>query len=195
MKPAFFPSPSAWRDWLEEHHQKHLELWVGFYKRSSGRPSITWPEAVDGALCFGWIDGVRQSLDENSYAIRFTPRRPRSVWSAGNIKRVGELTRLDLVRPAGVQAFERRAGNRSEIYAYEQRKAAKLSGAYEKEFRAHQQAWKFIRAQPPWYQRTASWWVMSAKKEETRLKRLAQLIEGSEHERTIRQLTRPGRTR
>ena len=194
MKPTFFPSPPDWRAWLEEHHDKHQELWVGFCKRSSGKPSITWPEAVDGALCFGWIDGVRKSLDESCYVIRFTPRRPRSIWSAVNIKRVGELNDLGLMRPAGLQAFERRTGNRSEIYAYEQRKAAKLSGVYEKKFRANKKAWQFFQAQPPWYRRTSSWWVISAKKEETRLKRLTRLIEDSEQGRTIRQLTRPSRT-
>ena len=191
MKPKFFPSPAAWHAWLEQHHEKHDELWVGFHKVGSGKPSITWPEAVDEALCFGWIDGVRKSLDESSYVIRFTPRRSKSIWSAVNIKRVAELSTLGLMRPKGVQAFERRTGDRSVIYAYEQRMGAGLSGAYEKQFRARKKAWKFFRAQPPWYQRTASWWVISAKKEETRLKRLAQLIEDSEHERTIRELRRP----
>jgi uncharacterized protein YdeI (YjbR/CyaY-like superfamily) len=191
MKPKFFRSPAAWHAWLEQHHEKHDELWVGFHKVGSGKPSITWPEAVDGALCFGWIDGVRKSLDESSYVIRFTPRRSKSIWSAVNIKRIAELSSLGLMRPAGVRAFERRTGDRSEIYAYEQRKGAELSGAYEKQFRARKKAWKFFRAQPPWYQRTASWWVISAKKEETRQKRLAQLIEDSEHERTIRELRRP----
>jgi uncharacterized protein YdeI (YjbR/CyaY-like superfamily) len=193
MKPKFFPSPPDWHAWLEEHHQTHDELWVGFYKRSSKKPSITWPESVDGALCFGWIDGVRKSLDEVSYVIRFTPRRPRSVWSAINIRRVAELSSQGLMRPAGLEAFKKRTGNRSEIYAYEQRQGAKLSGVHAKEFRAHKKAWKFFLAQPPWYQRTASWWVISAKKEETRMKRLAQLIEDSEHERTIRELRRPAR--
>jgi uncharacterized protein YdeI (YjbR/CyaY-like superfamily) len=191
MKPKFFPSPAAWHAWLEQHHEKHDELWVGFHKVGSGKPSITWPEAVDGALCFGWIDGVRKSLDESSYVIRFTPRRSKSIWSAVNSKRIAELSTLGLMRPAGVRAFERRTGDRSEIYAYEQRMGAELSGAYEKHFRARKKAWKFFRAQPPWYQRTASWWVISAKKEETRLKRLAQVIEDSEHERTIRELRRP----
>lgn len=191
MKPKFFPSPSAWHAWLEKHHQNHEELWVGFYKVGSGKPSITWPQAVDGALCFGWIDGVRKSLDESSYVIRFTPRRPKSIWSAVNIRRVAELGEVGLMRSAGVEAFERRAGNRSEIYAYEQRKGAKLSAAYEKQFRAHKKAWNFFQTQPPWYRRTASWWVISAKREETRLKRLAQLIEDSEHERSIAQLKRP----
>jgi len=192
MKPKFFPSPSDWHAWLEEHHEKHEELWVGFYKVGCGKASITWPEAVDGALCFGWIDGVRKSLGETSYVIRFTPRRPKSIWSAVNIKRVAELSELGLMRPKGSEAFERRTGKRSEIYAYEQRKGAKLSGAYEKQFRANKKAWKFFQAQPPWYRRTASWWVISAKREETRLKRLGQLIEDSEQGRTIRELRRPG---
>ena len=190
MKPKFFPSPSAWHAWLEEHHEKHDELWVGFYKVGSGKVSINWPEAVDGALCFGWIDGVRKSLGESSYVIRFTPRRERSVWSAVNIRRVAELSALGLMRPKGVRAFEKRTGKRSEIYAYEQRKGAKITGAHEKQFRANKKAWKFFKAQPPWYQRTASWWVISAKKEETRLKRLSQLIEDSENQRTIRELRR-----
>jgi len=190
MKPKIFPSPSAWHAWLDEHHEKQDELLVGFYKVGSGKASITWPEAVDGALCFGWIDGVRKSLGESSYVIRFTPRRAKSVWSAVNIKRVAELSASGLMRPRGVQAFELRTGNRSEIYAYEQRKGAKLEGAYEKQFRANQKAWKFFQAQPPWYQRTASWWVISAKKEETRLKRLGQLIQDSENARTIRELRR-----
>jgi uncharacterized protein YdeI (YjbR/CyaY-like superfamily) len=192
MKPRFFPSPSAWHAWLEEHHEKHEELWVGFHKVGSGKPSITWAEALDGALCFGWIDGVRKSLGENSYVIRFTPRRPKSIWSAINIKRVAELSTLGLMRPKGMQAFEKRTGNRSEIYAYEQRKGAKLSAAYEKQFRANKKAWKFFQAHPSWYRRTASWWVISAKKEETRLKRLAQLIDDCEHGRTLAQLKRPG---
>jgi uncharacterized protein YdeI (YjbR/CyaY-like superfamily) len=191
MKPKFFSSPPDWHAWLEEYHEKHQELWVGFHKRDSGKPSITWPEAVDGALCFGWIDGVRKSLNETSYVIRFTPRRTRSVWSAVNIKRVAELTQLGKMRPAGVKAFRKRTGNRSEIYAYEQRKGAKLSGAYERTFRANKSAWEFFQAQPPWYRRTASWWVISAKKEETRLKRLAQLIKASEQGKTIRELRRP----
>jgi len=190
MKPKFFPSSSGWHAWLEEHHQKREELWVGFYKVGSGKPSITWPEAVDGALCFGWIDGVRKSLDESSYVIRFTPRRPKSTWSAVNIRRVAELSSLNLMRPAGIQAFEQRTGNRSEIYAYEQRMGARLSAEYEKKFRANQKAWKYFQAQPPWYRRTASWRVISAKKEETRLKRLAQLIDDSEHERAIPELRR-----
>jgi uncharacterized protein YdeI (YjbR/CyaY-like superfamily) len=191
MKPKFFPSPSDWHAWLEKHHEKHEELWVGFHKVGSGIPSITWPEAVDGALCFGWIDGVRKSLDKTSYVIRFTPRRAKSIWSAINIKRVAELSALGLMRPKGIQAFERRTGRRSEIYAYEQRRGAKLSGAYGEQLRANKKAWSFFQSHPPWYRRTASWWVISAKREETRLKRLATLIDDCEHGRTLAQLKRP----
>jgi uncharacterized protein YdeI (YjbR/CyaY-like superfamily) len=192
MKPKFFSSLSAWQAWLEEYHEKREELWVGFHKVGSGKPSITWPEAVDGALCFGWIDGVRKSLGETSYVIRFTRRRPKSIWSAINIKRVTELTKLGLMRPKGVEAFERRTANRSEIYAYEQRKGAKLGASYETQFRANKRAWNFFQARPPWYRRTAIWWVISAKKEETRWHRLAQLIDDCQHERTLAQLKRPG---
>src|SRR6266571_1914799 len=184
-KPQFFPTPADFRAWFEANHDKFRELFVGFHKKDSGKASITWPESVDGALCFGWIDGVRKSLNETSYVIRFTPRRPRSVWSAVNLRRVAELSKLGLMRPAGVQAFERRTGDRSEIYAYEQRLGARLSPEYEKRFRANMKAWRFFQQQPPWYRRTASWRVISAKKEETRLKRLAQLIDHSEHERAI----------
>jgi uncharacterized protein YdeI (YjbR/CyaY-like superfamily) len=192
-KPHFFPTPAAWRAWLEGHHAEADELWVGLYKRDSGRPSITWPEAVDGALCFGWIDGVRKSLDTVSYKIRFTPRKPRSIWSAINLKRATELSTLGLMQPAGLAAFQERDGKRSGIYSYEQRKAAKLPPAYEKEFRRNPAAWRFFQAQAPWYRRTATYWVISAKREETRQKRLASLLEDSANRRTIPALTRPSR--
>lgn len=195
LKPHFFPSPSAWRAWLEEHHSETDELWVGLYKRDSRRPSITWPEAVDGALCFGWIDGVRKSVDAISYKIRFTPRKPRSVWSAVNVRRATELSSAGLMHAAGLAAFEKRQGNRPGIYSYEQRKSAKLPVAYERRFRAHKTAWTFFRAQAPWYQRTCSFWIISAKKEETRLKRLATLIRDSGHQRTVPPLTRPPRAK
>jgi uncharacterized protein YdeI (YjbR/CyaY-like superfamily) len=130
--PQFFASPNAWRAWLDKNHAADQELWVGFYKRDSGRPSITWPEAVDGALCFGWIDGVRKNIDAVSYKIRFTPRKRRSIWSAINIKRARELSELGLMHAAGLAAFERRDGDRSAIYAYEQRKAATLPPEFEK---------------------------------------------------------------
>jgi uncharacterized protein YdeI (YjbR/CyaY-like superfamily) len=190
MKPTFLPSPSEFRAWLEEHHGESDELWVGFYKRNSGKPSITWSEAVDTALCFGWIDGVRKSVDEVSYSIRFTRRRRTSIWSEVNIKRVRDLTKLRLMQPAGLEAFGRREEAKSKIYSYEQRKTAKLGRAHEQQFRAHETAWRFFQAQAPWYRRTATWWVISGKKEETRQKRLAKLIEDSRRERTIPPLTR-----
>ena len=166
------------------------ELWVGFYKKSSGKPSITWPEAVDQALCFGWIDGQRKGIDDVSYTIRFTPRKPRSIWSAVNVKRVGELTAQGLMHPAGLKAFENRTEEKSGVYAYEQETPAELDADYEQRFRANQTAWDFFQAQAAWYRRAAIWWVISAKKEETRLKRLATLIEDSERGRTVPPLTR-----
>lgn len=192
-QPRFFATPADWRAWLEKHHPDKQEVWVGFYKRGSGRPSITWPESVDGALCFGWIDGVRHGIDEISYKIRFTPRQPRSTWSVVNIKRVKELAKLGLMHPAGQAAFEKRDSDKSATYSYEQRKTAKLPPGYEKKFRAEPKAWTYYRSQPPWYQRVAAYWVISAKKEETRAKRLATLIECSEKGKTIPALTRPGK--
>lgn len=191
MEPTFFATPSELRAWLAERHDKTQELWVGFYKKGSGKPSITWPEAVDEALCFGWIDGIRKGIDEESYTNRFTPRKAGSIWSAVNIKRVGELTSLGLMLPAGLRAFEKRSEEKSGIYAYEQRDAARLEDADERQFRANKPAWNFFQAQPASYRKAAIWWVISAKKEETRRKRLATLIEDSEHERTIAPLTRP----
>lgn len=194
-KPKFFAAPAAWRTWLEKHHADTAELWVGFYKRQSGHPSITWPDSVDGALCFGWIDGVRKSIDAISYMIRFTPRKPRSTWSAINIKRVRDLKRSGLMHTAGLAAFEKRDGDRSAIYAYEQRKAAKLTPEFEKQFRANAEAWAFFQSQPPWYRRTSTYWVISAKKDETRGRRLATLIDCSFRKRSIPSLTRPTGTK
>ncbi len=195
MKATFFATPADFRAWLERHHETAGELLVGFHKKGSGRPSITWPESVDEALCFGWIDGVRRTIDDESYSIRFTPRRSRSTWSAVNIKRVEELTRLGRMHPAGLRAFEARDPERSRIYSFEQRKEAqKLSPEYQAKLEANRKAWTFFQSQAPYYQRTASWWVMSAKKEETRLKRLATLIEDSAKGRRIGVMTpkKPG---
>jgi uncharacterized protein YdeI (YjbR/CyaY-like superfamily) len=191
VKPVFFRTPSDFRAWLEKHHDTASELYVGFYKKASGKPSITWPESVDAALSFGWIDGVRKSLDEKRYVIRFTPRKPRSTWSAVNIKRVKELTGLGLMRPAGLKAFEARADERSAIYSYEQRKAGVLDPASEREFRANEKAWTFFQAQPPSYRKAAIWWIISAKKEETRRRRLAALIADSARGRRIDLLAPP----
>lgn len=188
MKPTFFKTPSALRQWFEKHHDKHQELLVGFYKKDSGKPSITWPESVDEALCFGWIDGIRRGVDEVSYTIRFTPRRARSVWSAVNIKRVGELERQGLMKPSGLEAFAARRENRSGIYSYEQR-TADLPEEYRRLVKKNKSAWKFFEAQPPSYRKAANWWVLSAKKEETRLKRLDKLIDYSARSQTIPQFT------
>jgi uncharacterized protein YdeI (YjbR/CyaY-like superfamily) len=193
MEPIFFETPAEFRAWLEEHHADESELLVGFHKKSTGRPSLTWPESVGQALCFGWIDGVRRSLGEHDYTIRFTPRKARSTWSAVNIKRAKDLIEEGLMRPAGLAAFERRSDDRSRIYAYEQRKQAKLDPAAEREFRANRKAWTFFSEQAPSYRRTATYWVISAKKEQTRRKRLQTLIEDSAAGRTLRHLTRPAR--
>jgi uncharacterized protein YdeI (YjbR/CyaY-like superfamily) len=194
MPPQFFATPSKLRTWLARHHNKTRELWVGFYKKDSGKASITWPQAVDAALCFGWIDGVRKSIDEISYTIRLTPRKPRTIWSAVNIKKAQELTKLGLMHPAGLEAFQARTKERSGIYSYEQRRNAKLDPQYEKKLRANRKAYEFFQSQAPWYQRTSIFWVMSAKKEETRLKRLATLIACSRDGRSIKPLTRPARS-
>ena len=187
-KPTFFPTPSDFRAWLEAHHDKFPELLVGFYKKDSGKPSITWPESVDAALCFGWIDGVGRSIDETSYTIRFTPRRPTSTWSAVNIKRVQQLKKTGLMHPAGLKAFAARSAKKSGIYSYEQRKSAKFTREQEKQFRANKSAWEFFRSQAPWHQRVTTYWVISARKEETKLKRLSVLIDHSHNRRTLPQL-------
>jgi uncharacterized protein YdeI (YjbR/CyaY-like superfamily) len=183
MKPRFFATPEAFRAWLEKHHATEKELLVGFYKRGSGKKSITWPESVDEALCYGWIDGVRKSIDEESYTIRFTPRSAKSKWSAVNLKRVAELTSLGRMKPAGLAIFEKR-DPKSEGYSYE-RKEAHLDAAMEKRFRANKAAWTFWEKQPPYYRRMLAWYVISAKREETREKRLGQLIAASAEGRRI----------
>jgi len=195
MRPRFFATPSEFRTWLKAHHATTKELLVGFHKKGSGKPSITWPEAVDEALSFGWIDGVRQSLDDVSYTNRFTPRTARSTWSAANIKRATELIEAGSMRPAGRKAFEARRDERSGIYSYEQRGQAKLGREFERQFRSNTRAWEFFRAQPPGYRTTATYWVVSAKREETRRRRLATLIDDSAHERTVRPLTSPAKRR
>jgi uncharacterized protein YdeI (YjbR/CyaY-like superfamily) len=193
MKPRFFPTPGRFRAWLEGNHETSPELLVGFHKKDSGKPSITWPEAVDQALCFGWIDGVRRSLSGDSYTIRFTPRSLRSTWSAVNIRRMKELTALGLVHAAGLQAFARRADEKSAIYSYEQRRHAELDRSEQRRFRADQAAWAFFEEQAPWYRRTATYWVVSAKRPDTRARRLETLIGDSAARRRIAPLARtPG---
>ena len=198
MKPTFFATPADFRAWLERNHETTPELLVGFYKKGSGKPSITWPESVDEALCFGWIDGVRRTVDDESYSIRFTPRRARSIWSNVNVNRVAELTKLGRMHPAGLRAFEARDPKRSGIYAYEgprRQEFETLSPAYEKKLKANAKAWAFFEAQPPSYKRVISRYVMSAKKEETQLKRLARLIDDSAKGRRVGMLERPAKSR
>ena len=179
MKPVFFATPQEFRAWLDAHHATATELWMGLYKKSSGRPSITWPEAVDEALCFGWIDGVRQRIDDESYMNRFTPRKPNSNWSAVNVRRVEELTKQRRMRPAGLKAFRERREDKTATYSYEQRHLAKLDPAQVRRFRSRKQAWEWFQTQPKGYRTTAVYWVMSAKRPETRERRLDTLIEDS----------------
>ncbi|HEX4954065.1 MAG TPA: YdeI/OmpD-associated family protein [Thermoanaerobaculia bacterium] len=176
MPPLFFASPAELRAWLEEHHASALELHVGYWKVGSGRPSVTWPESVDEALCFGWIDGVRRSLDAESYTIRFTPRKPSSNWSAVNVERVRVLTEEGRMRPAGLAAFEQRKEAKTGIYAYEQR-GQPLDPAEEAALQANEAAWRDWQSRPPSYRRGAIHWVVSAKQAATRSKRLETLIE------------------
>jgi uncharacterized protein YdeI (YjbR/CyaY-like superfamily) len=190
MKPTFFKTPSDFRKWLEKHHDSAGELLVGFYKKDSGKPSITWPESVDQALCFGWIDGIRKSLGGTSYTIRFTPRKQRSIWSAVNIKRAMELIDEGLMRPAGLKAFEARQENRSGIYSYEQR-PKELPEPYAKRLKKNKAAEEYFESRPASYRRAAIWWVISAKKEETRLSRLEKLIEYSSKNQAVPQFLRP----
>src|SRR5262245_31591265 len=194
-KPRYFATPAEWRAWLEKHHATAEELLVGFHKVGSGKPSITWPESVDEALCFGWIDGVRRSLGADAYTIRFTPRRKGSIWSEVNIARVAELEALGKMRPAGRDAFAARIEARSAIYAYEQRQTAELPPEYAKRLTANPKARAFFDAQPPWYRRVVSWWVISAKREETRDKRFATLLSDCAAERRVRGLIPPAKSR
>jgi uncharacterized protein YdeI (YjbR/CyaY-like superfamily) len=190
MKPAFFKSSLDWRSWLEANHDNCLELWVGFYKKSSGKVSVTYPEAVDEALCFGWIDGVRKSVAPDAYTVRFTPRQSKSQWSEVNRQRFQKLADAGRVRHAGLTAFAD-AINESRSYSYEQRYTATFSPDEQQLFRANSPAWEYFQAQPPWYRRTATFWVISAKKAETRERRLAVLISDSQRRRPIKPLSRP----
>ncbi len=190
MKPLFFVSASDFRTWLKIEGKNRVELWVGFYKKESGKASITYSEALDEALCFGWIDGVRKSISADAYTIRFTPRKPKSQWSTVNIKRVQELAHTGRIQPAGLKAFEG-ATDQPRKYSYEQRNRAQFPAQDEKRFRSNRKAWEFFQSQPPWYRRTATFWVISAKKEETRQRRLTTLIADCERSKPIKALARP----
>ena len=176
MKPRFFATPEKFRAWLAKNHAKAPELLVGFYKKGSGRPSIDWPQSVDEALCFGWIDGVRRNIDAESYSIRFTPRRARSVWSSINIRRVKAMSKEGRMSAAGLAAYQRRSKDRSAIYAYEQRATAKLSPAETKIFKADAGAWAYFSKLAPSYRHKALYWITSSRKPETRKSRLARII-------------------
>jgi uncharacterized protein YdeI (YjbR/CyaY-like superfamily) len=189
---VFFESPAQLRAWFEANHESATDLWVGQHRKRTGRPSVTWKEVVDQSLCFGWIDSVRYSLDEDSFAQRLTPRRKGSVWSAVNVKRFAELDRDGMVHAKGLAAFAAREDAKTAIYSYENRSRGldkELDGA----FRKHAAAWKFFETQAPWYRRTATYWVMSAKREETRNKRLETLIEHSKKGERIPPLARAQR--
>ena len=182
----YFPSPSAFRTWLRRNHGTKDELWVGFYKKGTGKPSLTWPQSVDQALCFGWIDGVRRTIDEERYTIRFTPRRPTSKWSAKNLARMEELIHEGAVEPAGLEVYQARS-KKAAGYSFETTPAA-FPKAYLAKLKRNQKAWEWFSSRAPWYRRTATHWVMSAKKDETRLRRLEQLVSDSARGELIRPL-------
>jgi uncharacterized protein YdeI (YjbR/CyaY-like superfamily) len=187
-EPIFFDSPQAFYDWLEEHHETEAEVYVGYWKKHTGRPSLSWSEAVDQALCFGWIDGRLNRIDGERHMQRFTPRRPGSNWSKVNVEKVARLKEAGLMRPVGLAAFERRTDDRTGVYSFE--REAELSPEYEARLRANEAAAEYFDSRPPWYRRTAAYLVMSAKREETRERRLGRLIEDSAAGRDIKELRR-----
>jgi len=184
MNPIFFETPEEFREWLSNHHGTAEFLWVGFYKKGSGRPSITWPESVDEALCFGWIDGVRKGIDAESYAIRFTRRKTSSVWSNVNINRVQVLSELGRMQPTGLAAFQARKEHRSGIYSHEQAEV-ELPKPFLALLRKNKSAWAFFQGQAASYRKSATWWVTSAKKEETRQRRMEALVAHSAREEKV----------
>ncbi len=179
MEVVFFKSPEEFRNWLEVNSETMTEIWVGYYKISTGKPSVTYSNALDEALCYGWIDGLRKSVDESSYCIRFTPRKPKSIWSAVNIKKVEELIKNGKMMPQGLAAFEKRSEARSGIYSYENQ-PEKLDPMLEARFNEHQKAWDFFMVQPPSYKKSCIFFVMSGIQEATQISRLEKLIEACE---------------
>ena len=187
---VYFKSAGEFRRWLKTHASTEIELWVGYYKTATGKPSMTWPESVDTALCYGWIDGLRKSVDAGRYKIRFTPRKQTSIWSSVNIKRVALLIEQGLMQPAGLQAYKLRRENRSGSYSYEQR-TVDLPPVYAATLNGDRAAADYFAAQTPSYRKAAIWWVISAKQESTRQRRLAQLIEDSSNKRWLKQFIAP----
>jgi uncharacterized protein YdeI (YjbR/CyaY-like superfamily) len=187
-KPIFFKSPQEFYDWLEEHHETDQEVYVGFHKQHTGKRAMSWSEAVDQALCFGWIDGRVNAIDEDRYMQRFTPRKPSSNWSKINVEKVATLTEDGRMRPAGLAAFEKRTDSKTGVYSFERQ--TELAPEYEERLRANKAAAQYFDSRPPWYRRTAAHLVMSAKREETRERRLKQLIQDSAAGLDIKQLRR-----
>ncbi len=188
MKPAgilYFSSPAAFGRWLEKNHAKKSELWLGYHRKETGRPSLTWSESVDEALCWGWIDGIRKSVDATRFTARFTPRRPGSIWSQINLRKVEALIASGRMQSPGLAAFRARRADRSGVYSFEQGKKAKLPPDCERVFRRNRAAWEFFRTRSDAYRRVTSWWVISAKRDETRRRRLGILIESSAANRPI----------
>ncbi len=177
--PTFFSTQSDFRKWLEKNHGNANELLVGFYKVGSNKPSMTWSQSVDQALCFGWIDGVRKSIDQDSYCIRFTPRKSTSIWSAINIAKVEELTKQGLMQSSGLASFKKRIEKKSKIYVHENLEV-KLSPDFDKQFKANKKAWNYFQTLAPSYRKLSTNWVMSAQQETTRIKRLNDLISDSQ---------------
>lgn len=185
-----FETAEGFRAWLAEHHEARDVLWVGFWKKATGRASITWEESVDEALCFGWIDGLRKRIDDEAYAIRFTPRRDGSVWSLRNMERYGALEADDRIAPAGAATYARRTEEKSGVYSFEQDDRPRLSAAFEERLKADEAAWASWENRPPGYRKRASHWVMSAKREETRERRFRTLIDDEAAGRKIKPLRR-----
>jgi len=191
MKPTHFTTPADFRAWLIENHAQHTELFIGFHKKDSGQPSITYHEALDQALCFGWIDGVRKSVNATSYMVRFTPRKLKSYWSKVNTNRANELIKLGLMQPLGLTVFQARDLAIIQRYSFE-RENAKLRSSDTKRFKSNAKAWAFFQSQPPYYKRVCTWWIVSAKQDTTRLRRLKALIAAStQHRRLDQFLSKP----
>jgi uncharacterized protein YdeI (YjbR/CyaY-like superfamily) len=188
--PLAFPTRAAFRTWLKQHHRTATELLVLIFRTHASDRGLTYADALDEALCFGWIDGVRRSVDGESFSIRFSPRKSRSIWSRVNVTHVERLIREGRMTKAGLEAYTARSPHRTGIYSFEQRPVT-LAPAYVRQFRANAAAWKYFQARPPWYRRTSSFWIMSAKREETRLRRLGSLIDCSARQQSIHLLTRP----
>jgi uncharacterized protein YdeI (YjbR/CyaY-like superfamily) len=184
MTPIYFANQKKFRKGLKENHKKETELFVGYYKVGTGKPSMTWSQSVDEALCYGWIDGIRKSVDKESYCIRFTPRKPTSNWSAVNIKKMEKLIQLGLMQQAGLEVFKKRKEENSEIYSFE-KGAKQFVTSFEKKFKINKKAWAFFITQAPSYQKTAIHWVMSAKQEKTQLSRLEKIIVESEKQKRL----------